>query len=312
MTGSESAVAKTGGLGILVVNYDSAALLAENLAMLDLQALNAHVVVVDNFSSAAAVARIRALGETSGWHVVPSDTNLGFGAGMNLAAERAWELGCDAVLLLNPDLSISTADAAALAAEVRTDPGVAVSPRVRTTAGAVWFGGGRVLVEAGRTTTRPGTDSAADGGWISGACVAVHRNLWKRIGGFDPDYFLYWEDVDFSWRVTAAGGRLKVRSDLSAVHDVGGTQQERGKSPTYVYFNCRNRLLFAARHLDAADQERWARGSARYAREVLLRGGRRALLRRPVRLTSAAVRGTAAGLSLLRAASRRPERVLSR
>jgi len=86
--------------------------------------------------------------------------------------------------------------------------------------------------------------------WLSGACFAMHRDLWTTVAGFDDDYFLYWEDVDLSYRVVKAGGRLAVRQDLVAVHDVGGTQHDvtqRAKSSTYYYYSCRNRLVFAAK-----------------------------------------------------------------
>lgn len=83
--------------------------------------------------------------------------------------------------------------------------------------------------------------------------------------------------------------------DVVAVHSVGGTQQSGGKSPTYVYYNCRNRLLFAGTHLSRHDRRSWAVLSPKYAWAVMGRGGRRALARRAVPLFVAAVRGTMAG-----------------
>ena len=67
----------------------------------------------------------------------------------------------------------------------------------------------------------------------------------------------------------AAGGRVGVARDLRCVHDAGGTQTGAGtptKSSLYYYFNCRNRLLFAAAHLPGRDRARWRRGAAGYAR----------------------------------------------
>ncbi len=71
------------------------------------------------------------------------------------------------------------------------------------------------------------------------------RELWDLVGGFDESYFLYWEDVDLSWRIVAAGGRLAVAEDLTAFHAVGATQAGSTKSATYVYYSARNRLRFA-------------------------------------------------------------------
>ncbi len=119
--------------------------------------------------------------------------------------------------------------------------------------------------------------------WVSGACFAISARAVAPVGGFDEDYFLYWEDVDFSRRVRAAGGSVRVILDTaSAVHDEGGTHDDRpagrAKSETYYYYNIRNRLLFAqrlarrgARPALAAD------GVARRRGGSCMQGGRRQL-----------------------------------
>ena len=94
--------------------------------------------------------------------------------------------------------------------------------------------------------------------WLTGACLAVSKQVWQATGGFDPDYFLYWEDVDYSQRAKAVGARLVVRNDLVVTHDVGATQGT-GKSAVYLRFNSRNRLLFASKWLPKRIQRRWIR-----------------------------------------------------
>jgi GT2 family glycosyltransferase len=131
----------------------------------------------------------------------------------------------------------------------------------------------------------------------------VSAELWDRVGGFADDYFLYWEDIDLSHRVLAAGGRLEVSATATAIHAEGGTQGINShasgtpKSTTYYYHNIRNRLLFAAIHLSAADVRRWRRTAPRVAWEVLLEGGRRQLIRSP-RPIIAAARGLRDGLRM--------------
>lgn len=48
----------------------------------------------------------------------------------------------------------------------------------------------------------PQTGSTA---WCSGACLLIPSLIYKELGGFNEDYFLYCEDVDFSWRARSAG-----------------------------------------------------------------------------------------------------------
>lgn len=118
---------------------------------------------------------------------------------------------------------------------------------------------------------------AAPESWLTGACLAVAPSMWRATGGFDETYFMYWEDIDFSRRCRAQGATLWVRHDLTVIHEVGATQGS-GKSPLYTYYNCRNRLLYASRWLPASRQRAWVRATPRRSYEILLRGGRKALL----------------------------------
>jgi len=287
-------------LAVIVVNYGSPDLVEHSYVDFDFAAANAQLVLVDNFRDPASTDAARALCARKGWEFVESKTNAGFGAGVNAGARRAEELGAEALLIANPDLVVSTVTATALAREALEDRNLALSPRMLREDGSIWFDGADVLVQEGTVTMRSGSDSAGPTGWLSGACIFLSAELWSRAGGFSEEYFLYWEDVDFSWRIRRAGGRLRVASDHDVVHQVGGTQEGPGRSPAYVYYNCRNRMLFAVRHLSAADVTSWRRGAARYCRKVLLRGGKRAILASPIELTTAALRGYRDGVRLAR------------
>lgn len=278
---------------VVVVNYGWHTLLAGNLPARDALGV-ARVVVVDNPAPGVPGDALAALARERSWDLLPMTTNVGFGAAMNAGATHALATGCRTLVLLNPDLSVAPEVVTALAAAARDDERLLVSPRIVRPDGSVWFTGGEVLVEAGRTVTR-GADSTSPTGWLTGACLALSAALWQAAGGFDEDYFLYWEDVDLSWRCRAAGGRLEVRPDLHAVHDVGGTQG--GKSTGYVRWNCRNRLVFATKHLAPADRWRWVLRSPGYARLVLRRAGvDRRVLRHGGMLAASAV-GTAQGVA---------------
>lgn len=287
-------------IGLVVVNFGSHTLIEQNLGDLDLAALDAMVVVVDNFRDhAASRAMAQLAAGRAGWALITQERNTGFGSAVNAGAAHALAAGCEVLVVLNPDLGITPDALAQLAAGVRADPTTMVSPRVVRPSGETWFEGAYVDLEAGRARSVPGPVTDRTPAWLSGACLAVHRDLWQKVGGFDPEYFLYWEDVDLSVRVTRAGGALAVRTDLSAVHDVGGTQHgadQRAKSPVYYYYNCRNRLVFAARHLGRRDRLRWLLRTPADVRRVVLRGGRRQLLAAPHLSAWPAARGALAGV----------------
>ena len=54
--------------------------------------------------------------------------------------------------------------------------------------------------------------------WCSGACLMIPSSIYREIGGYDDDFFLYCEDVDLSWRVKAAGYQCFMCSDAWLFH----------------------------------------------------------------------------------------------
>lgn len=272
---------------VVVVNYGSSSLLEANLVVTVDGARPDIVVVVDNPTTAAERERMRGLSSREGWTLIEPDVNTGFGGGVNLGAASALEQGASGLLILNPDARIDAASAHRLREETRADPLALCAPRIITPAGTTWFAGADVSLADGRTRGRakrslhPGDEVWE---WLTGACLWMTATLWRATGGFDEDYFLYWEDVDLSRRVVLAGGGLRLVGEAVAVHDEGAThraarQSGRSKSEIYYYFNIRNRMLFGTRFLDDEGVRRWRAGIAASAREIILRGGRAQLLR---------------------------------
>jgi N-acetylglucosaminyl-diphospho-decaprenol L-rhamnosyltransferase len=299
-----SAATSLVGAAVVVVNYGSSALLEDNLVGSGLSDSAAAIVVVDNFSTTNEREHVHALGRRHGWTVLDAP-NGGFGAGCDLGSAAATADGNDVLVLLNPDATIAPDDLSRLVALVRAEPLTVASPAITRPDGSRWFSGLVVdLDEAGTRRPRPDDSPTRTRAWLAGTCVVIATDLYTALDGFDERYFLYWEDVDLSWRAIGHGARLVVMDDVHAVHAVGATQTTTtGKSPLYCYWNCRNRLLFAAAHLDRRDRRRWAARSVPYAIEVVLRGGRRAALLHPS-TTWAALRGTLAGVRLLARAGR--------
>jgi GT2 family glycosyltransferase/glycosyltransferase involved in cell wall biosynthesis len=303
-TSTSASAERPDPLGIVVVSFGSADLLRRTLAPAGLSGPDVRIVVVDNFSSTANRRAVETLGATEGWHVVGMPDNRGFGAACNAGIVAARSLGCRTFLFLNPDAVISAEVVAELRAHSLREPLALISPRLVDSAGEVVFRVARTDLRDGRVRRRPaGADPRITdpGDWLCGACVVVHDDLLARIGGFDEDYFLYWEDVDLGYRAVAAGGRVILREDLDAVHDEGGThadgRQPGAKSALYYRYNCRNRLAFAARHLRRRQLLRWVLATPAVSWEILLRGGRRQLLHSPG-LLWAAVAGSLAGIAL--------------
>jgi GT2 family glycosyltransferase len=298
---------------VVVVSFASSGLLRRTLMTAEQFGPDVRVVVVDNASTAVERARVEVLAAERGWHLVGLPDNRGFGVASNVGIARARQLGCATFCLLNPDASISPAALEELRRASLADPWTVLTPRIVDSSGRTVFAGSTLGLRDGRTGAR-GRRSASTGPveeWLTGACLVLSAETVDRTGGFDEGYFLYWEDVDLSHRVLAAGGRLVVRDDLVAVHDEGGTQGRKGraKSALYYRYNARNRLVFGAAHLSRRQLLFWVLRTPAVSWEILLRGGRRQLLASPGPAW-AVLRGSLEGLVVAAAALVRPRRRL--
>lgn len=301
---SDNAANAGAAFALLVVNYGSSLLLEKNLSGLDLAGAGGHIVIVDNFTSTAEAANVNALAARYGWTVLALQRNWGFGAAVNAGAKTALDHGAETIVVLNPDATMDQAEMVRLVAAVGNDPGLMACPLIKTSHGDIWFDGMELYTATGRVASNRRREQPAGPHqpWLTGACFAISQDLWLRTGGFDEDYFLYWEDVDFSLRVLRAGGRLGVLHDVVAIHDPGGTQTGLGgagtKSESYYFYNIRNRLVYAAKHLDGQQLRRWIYATPRVSYEILCGGGRRQLLTSPAPLR-ALTQGVLEGLRLV-------------
>jgi GT2 family glycosyltransferase len=143
--------------------------------------------------------------------VIANETNVGFGRACNQALEH---VRSPYVLLLNPDATLSLAALETLRTFMDETPAAGMAaPAICTPDGRWQYAGGtptplRVLMQAagasrrfpGRTTVRPGA-SAFPTDWLCGAILMMRRTMLAEIGAFDPRFFLYFEDFDWSVRL---------------------------------------------------------------------------------------------------------------
>ena len=183
--------------------------------------------------------------------VIDSPTNLGYAAGVNVAAARALADGARWLLLLNNDATLEPGALAELNAAV--GPGIAaVCPMViEHSSGRVWSVGGRVSARTGRVSSEyhgwepdvvPVHSQEVDFG--TGACLLVSAQAMHEVGGLDATFFAYWEETDWCRRAIEAGYRVITCPTARASH-VGGVSS----TPSMrLYLMIRNALLYLRRH----------------------------------------------------------------
>lgn len=65
--------------------------------------------------------------------------------------------------------------------------------------------------------------------WASGCCLLISRHLYEEIGSFDPHFFMYMEDVDYSWRVRAAGRQVRICPEAKFSHPILANKKDSEK-----------------------------------------------------------------------------------
>jgi X-X-X-Leu-X-X-Gly heptad repeat protein len=194
-------------------------------------------VVVDNASADGSADLVAEFAPHA--RLVRNTTNVGFGRGVNQGVAAS---GAPLVLIMNPDCRLEAGSVAAMRAALDSHPGCAiVGPRVLDPDGSVQgsargdpdmltglfgrTGPLRVLLPSSPLATRnvvsaAGRDSTVVD-WVSGACMLVRRSAFDEVGGFDPRYFMYWEDADLCRRLRARGHHVRYVPCATAVHRVG-------------------------------------------------------------------------------------------
>ncbi|VTT97854.1 Putative glycosyltransferase OS=Singulisphaera acidiphila (strain ATCC BAA-1392 / DSM 18658 / VKM B-2454 / MOB10) GN=Sinac_5389 PE=4 SV=1: Glyco_tranf_2_3 [Gemmataceae bacterium] len=237
-------------VSVVIVNFcqwrNTARLVTQLRRSAAVRSGTAEVVVVDNHSPSHPVAR--KLEKMRGVKVRRFSRNVGFARAVNRGVADSGPVARGTtrrpdpvapgagewVLLLNPDVTVDDGFLDDLTATISkltaTDPGVGVVGfRLRNRDGTDQASSGP-FPTLGRTlaglflprsrrkcTHRPEpVRQAVD--WVTGGCLLVRRDCFAQLGGLDETYFLYYEDVDFCRRATAAGWRVWFDPALEATH----------------------------------------------------------------------------------------------
>ena len=196
------------------------------------------VVVADNGS--ADIEGIRRITAAAGAELLETGANLGYGGAINAAVATLPD-EVDYILVSNPDVELQPGSVAVLVDRLEGDAGIgAAGPKVLNPDGTVYPSARRLpslRIGIGHSVftqlwpTNPWSrryreeqadpDVERDAGWLSGSCLLIRRSAFDALDGFDDGYFMYFEDVDFGARLSAAGFRNRFVPASTVVHTGG-------------------------------------------------------------------------------------------
>ncbi len=233
---------------VVIVNFcqwrNTARLVGQLRRSVALRTGAAHVVVVDNHSPFHPV--VRKLQKLSGVTIRRFSRNLGFARAVNrgvieptLAKRRprydqSPATPSDWVLLLNPDVTVEDGFLDELMPAIEklwvsdTRTGV-VGFRLRNRDGSGQASSGPFpsllgtlaglfLPRSRRKCTHRPEPHRQSVDWVTGGCLLVRRDCFRKLGGLDESFFLYYEDVDFCHRAVAAGWGVCFDPSLEVTH----------------------------------------------------------------------------------------------
>ena len=183
------------------------------------------VIVVDNHSDTDSIGILRAqLPADPRLRIVEACRNLGYGKGNNFGARYAKG---EYLLIINPDNVLPPDALERMVASIEQDPTIGIlAPKLVFPSGAVRDSArafpsfSDVFIKrtflrhlfpqkiAAYTQGTLSQDHPAESDWVAGACLLLRRSFYEELGGFDPQFFLFFEDIDLCRRTWQAGKRV--------------------------------------------------------------------------------------------------------
>lgn len=240
-------------MAVTVVNYNTFEHLRKCLYSVEPEAPQ-EVYVVDNASTDGSLEMVKA--EFPGTHVIANQGNPGYGTAANQAI---FQTGAKYVLLLNSDTCIQPGTLSNLSGYMERHPHAAVvGPRLVNPDGSLqpscysFPTPSHVFLEESSLWRLIGLVPVLDDHylrtwshsysrpvpWVLGAALVIRRDAFLDLGGFDTSFFMGHEEVDFCYRLLAAGWQTHFTPCATIVHFGGAsTQQQRSEMLVQFYLS---------------------------------------------------------------------------
>ena len=232
-------------ISVIIVSYNARYYLEQCLHSVEaaLRNLDGEIIVVDNDSPEKPIGFIR--DKFPKVHFIESKENLGFAKANNLGVEKAKG---EYVLILNPDTLIpeNLFDKILPFADVHEKMGALGVrlidangkfhpeskrniPTLQNTFGKLF---GTLISKKNSKAyykTEVGEFEVAPAEILVGAFMLMRREIYREVGGFDPQYFMYGEDIDLSYTLELKGYTNYYFGEISVIHYKGESTRKDGK-----------------------------------------------------------------------------------
>ncbi len=225
-------------ISFIIINYKTKELSAQCLESIFDNCRGGHyeIIMIDNNSEDGSVKYLEQKYQNK-ITFIKSDSNLGFAGANNLGAKQAKG---EILLFLNSDTVLKQDITAGIseAFENNKQLGIA-SPRLLnedSSPQAKAYGKMPDLKSIITSKISQKELPIEKIAWVSGAALAIRKNLFEKIGAWDEKFFMYLEDVDLCYRAKLTGYEIKLLPEISIIH-LGGKSPINDLKRRLIYFN---------------------------------------------------------------------------
>lgn len=224
----------------------------KSLALLDYPRERLEILLIDNASSDGSVEEMRAHHASVRLHV--NERNVGFAAGCNQGAELA--TNPDVLVFLNNDMRVDPSWLRELVAPLVRGECQATTAKMFSWDGKVMNSAGGGMNFHGIGIQRgyleppsPEFDVPMKTLFACGGAMAMDARVFREVGGFDAEFFAYYEDVDLGWRTWVQGHTVQYAPSARCWHHHSSTSR-RMPPETIRLLQTRNPVLACFKNYD--------------------------------------------------------------
>lgn len=245
-------------IAVVILNWNGVKLLEQFLPTVISFSNEATIYVADNASTDTSIQFVKDNYPTV--KIIQNDGNYGFANGYNIALQQVEE---EYYCLLNSDVEVTENWLTPILSIFESESDVAIiQPKILDFKNKEYFeyagaaGGfidkygypfcrGRIFETIEKDNHQ--YDDEKNIFWASGACFFIRKDVYRKLNGFDGDFFAHQEEIDLCWRAFNLAYKAKYTSK-SIVYHVGGATLNEG-NPKKTFLNFRNSLLMLLKNL---------------------------------------------------------------
>jgi GT2 family glycosyltransferase len=245
-------------IAVVILNWNGAKLLEQFLPSVIEHSDVATIYVVDNASTDSSIEVLKT--KFPSVNIIQNDGNYGFAKGYNVALQQVEE---DYYALVNSDVEVTEGWLSPILTVFDKELNVSIiQPKILDYKNKEYFeyagaaGGfidqygypfcrGRIFDTIEKDNGQ--YDDETEIFWASGACFFIRKEIYRKLNGFDCEFFAHQEEIDLCWRAFNLGYKAKFTSKSVVYHIGGATLKE--SNPKKTFLNFRNSLLMLTKNL---------------------------------------------------------------